>query len=222
MTYKPNGLCPASTGLWMAMLLTAALLTACASSHGKGSNARHTGSVRIVYSPNGEPLSGGLLGYPACKDAMPQWFARVDMDNDGNISREEFLADARTQFGRMDIDKNGYLLSEELERFRKPYREYVTETSGNQQNSKTESREKPPRRRLEKPEDSNNSSNHRAESRSPRIQADPVMTADINNDFKVTFTEYLAQAQKTFNETDADHNDLLSGDEIQTFCEQGR
>ncbi|HUB94266.1 MAG TPA: EF-hand domain-containing protein, partial [Stellaceae bacterium] len=74
-----------------------------------------------IFSPNGEPLSGGPLGDPSCKDAMQKWLARVDANHDGTIEVSEFMADARRQFSAMDLDKSGVLTPDILARYRAPY-----------------------------------------------------------------------------------------------------
>ena len=84
-----------------------------------GGNARP--SAAPVFSPNGEPLSGGALGQPSCALAMDYWFLRADTDRDERLGREEFLADARAQFARMDVDHVGYLTSDALRRYRAPF-----------------------------------------------------------------------------------------------------
>ncbi len=101
-----------------AALLLAAGLSACAH-HGRH---RHPSPPPLFYSPNGEPLNGGPLDHPSCETAMAGWFGRVDANHDGRIDRNEFLADARAQFARMDVEHFGYLTSEELDRYRAPYR----------------------------------------------------------------------------------------------------
>ena len=102
-----------------AVLLLAAGLSACAGHHGR---SKHPVPPQLLYSPNGEPLNGGPLGTPPCDAAMAGWFDRIDANHDGRVDREEFLADARAQFARMDVEHYGYLTSEELDRYRAPYR----------------------------------------------------------------------------------------------------
>ncbi len=75
----------------------------------------------VIYSPTGEPLSGGTLGHPACAEAIGKWFDRVDIDHDGSIERREYLDDARRQFAAMDLDKAGILTPSELAQYRAPY-----------------------------------------------------------------------------------------------------
>lgn len=46
------------------------------------------------------------------------------------------------------------------------------------------------------------------------------MSADTNNDFRVTFQEYIAQADSKFAELDANHDSLISLDELLKSCGQ--
>lgn len=99
----------------MLLVAAACLLAACAKptidDHGR----------LVIYSPTGEPLSGGPLGHPACKDAIGKWFARVDANHDGVIDRREYLDDATRQFAVMDLDRTGLLTPSELAEYRAPY-----------------------------------------------------------------------------------------------------
>ncbi len=75
----------------------------------------------VIYSPTGEPLSGGPLGHPACDDSIGKWFDRVDANHDGTIDRGEYLSDASRQFAAMDLDRTGLLTPSELAQYRAPY-----------------------------------------------------------------------------------------------------
>lgn len=88
-------------------------------------------STPLLFSPNGEPLNGGDLGLPSCSLAVNYWFLRTDHDHDGRIDRAEFLADADTEFHKMDLDQMGVLTSSSIERYRAPYRR-TTRGSGTQ------------------------------------------------------------------------------------------
>jgi len=113
--------------LLAAAILTAIGLTACSQRHqpprqgGPGGEASAR-SPALMFSPNGEPLNGGSLGQPSCSLAMNYWFDRTDANHDGHVDHGEFLADARAQFSKMDVDKRGYLTSEALDRYRTPFR----------------------------------------------------------------------------------------------------
>lgn len=107
--------------LLMALLLS----NGCSTTHHHEDSSPKPGPTYMIYSPNGEPLNGSTLGRPSCKSALSSWFDRVDFNHDGFIDHDEFMLDASTQFTRMDLDRNGYLLSEELERYRLPYRQDI-------------------------------------------------------------------------------------------------
>jgi hypothetical protein len=114
----------------------------------------------------------------------------------------------------MDMDKNGYLVSEELDRYRAPYRQEAQgmdtkeNTGANRQGEKK----------------GNRHGSKKAESiGKPLDQAtliDPVMSADTNLDFKVTLEEFLAQAETRFTTLDADHNGRLNRDEVLVLCKK--
>lgn len=175
-------------------------------------------SARLFYSPNGEPLNGGPLGQPTCPQAMASWFDRVNVHHDGKLTREEFLADAQAQYQRMDIDHNGYLVSEELERFRKPYRADMPIDAEKQ--AKDSSDRSPRGERAERKGGGRfgPDTDPRDHGGTPTAMPDPVLSADTNNDFKVTLEEFMAQAQSTFNDLDADRDGVLSKDEALRVC----
>lgn len=163
-------------------------------------------STGILYSPNGEPLNGGPLGEPTCQQALSGWFDRVDTGHDGAISLNAFMADARAQFLRMDMDANGYIVSEELERYRRPYRKQAPivpapSDSVNTQHGKHKSHK-----------------DAGADSDDTPDSGDPVMSADTNLDFKVTPEEFMVHAQKIFGELDTNHDGALSRDEVLARC----
>jgi len=75
----------------------------------------------LLFSPNGEPITGGPLGQRPCAEAMGDWFDRLDSQHRDAISREAFLADARAQFAKMDLDHDGWITPAELSIYREPY-----------------------------------------------------------------------------------------------------
>lgn len=169
----------------------------------------------MIYSPNGEPLNGGPLGRPTCNKAMSTWFARVDTDHAGRLSHAEFMADATAQFARMDIDHNGYLVPEELERYRLPYRQDASPTAGTAQTSDTDNSGGHHHGR----HGSSNDSQSNASSAS-HLEPDPVMAADVHNNFKVTLEDFLAQADRNFAELDTDHDGLITLKALLKRCER--
>jgi Ca2+-binding EF-hand superfamily protein len=165
----------------------------------------------MLYSPNGEPLNGGPLGRPTCAEALSRWFDRVDTNHDNKLSHEEFMTDAVVQFSRMDIDKNGYLVSEELERYRAPYRQDLTTTASASPASDADNQSHKGR---------HGKSGESHPETSQRDAADPVLSADTNNDFKVTPQEFMTQAEKIFTALDTEHEGFVTREEVMKTCEQ--
>jgi hypothetical protein len=165
-----------------------------------GCSGREAPSQRgTLYSPNGEPLSGGRLGHPACEGAIARWFDRVDTNHDGAIDEREFLADAARQFAAMDLDKDGTLTPAELSQYRAPY----TDAPALQEDSTTVNGER--RRELRPPS-------------TARERADPVMLADTGLHNRVTRAEFLAYAGSTFAGLDTDHDRRLTREELTRAC----
>jgi hypothetical protein len=179
-------------------------LAACASYHKRPDRA----PTHLIYSPNGEPLNGGPLGRPTCEEAMGGWFDRL-ADAGGNLPRAVFLADAAAQFQRMDIDHNGYLLSEELERYRQPYRQSL-ESEAAPRRDEDEADTKVHHGKSAHAED-------REENR-PYAAPDPVLSADVNNAFRVTLAAFMTQAQKNFDALDAEHREALTRADVLKAC----
>lgn len=111
----------------IALLLSATAALALAACGGRpGPDPRVGGErsgVALMLSPNGEPLNGGELGMPSCSLAMNYWFDRTDTNHDGRIDRDEFLADARSEFAKVDVGHRGFVTSSDLERYRQPFRQ---------------------------------------------------------------------------------------------------
>jgi hypothetical protein len=170
--------------------------------------------AHLFFSPNGEPLNGGPLGWPSCGDAVRKWFARLDTNHDGTLSRAEFLADAKDKFAAMDIDHNGYLLPEELARYRLPYREDTAQLK------------KIPQAKDSGAEGNRNGENgehkhkHGAETAEgfSDIAADPVMAADTNLDNRVTFTEFSDHADRAFDALATDSKEALTPKDALGLC----
>jgi len=195
------------------VLTSGAALSACSSMPGK----KHEGheSLQIIYSPAGDPLNGGPLGHPACPAAMKNWFTRADVNHDNAVTIDEFLGDAKTQFQRMDIDKNGYLVSEELERFRMTYRDEPAnehhdngdsdQSSGGGHHGKKHGGE------------DENAASHGSNTGSV---IDPVMSADVNLDYKVSLDEFISYEKNTFKKLNAANDGKLTLVEVtKALCE---
>lgn len=176
----------------------------------------------ILYSPNGEPLSGGVLGYPVCESALSAWFDRVDGNHDGRIDADEFMMDARRQFAAMDLDRSGVITASELARYRAPYemkvpRENVASNEGGEeQGEERDSGERRSRRGGQR------RGAQRAAAGGPAdmsdSQPDPVMSADVGLRFEVRLEDFLAYAQQKFSTLDRDRDGTLDRNEVVASC----
>ncbi len=176
--------------------------------------------VTMLYSPNGEPLNGGPLGKPTCREALTRWFDRLASSSDHVITNAAFLADARTQFRRMDIDGNGYLLPEELDRFRLPYRQPLPPSHHRHGDAGVgDGAETPPHSGRHRSSDGSDAGADAGRSPSAESQPDPVMSADTDLASKVTLDAFMTQSRATFARLDANHDGRLSQDEVLGLCE---
>lgn len=166
----------------------------------------------LLFSPNGEPITGGPLGFHPCNEAMGSWFDRLAAKSGGMLSREAFLADARAQFAKMDLDHDGWITPAELSQFRAPYMP------------------PPEPYREERPSPGNAggpggggpnggpAGGSRAPSRISSLQEDPVMSADIGPKFKVSQDELLAQSGDIFARLDKTHKGFLTREDATASC----
>jgi Ca2+-binding EF-hand superfamily protein len=194
--------------IWTLVLIGAAL-GACSlidsTPPGPGRGEERPRPAKPILSPNAEPLTGGALGQRPCREALDGWVARIDTDHDGRISRAEFLADARAQFARMDLDQDGFITADELSTYRDPFLPH----------------EEPAPLRRPRPEGGPGqppAGGPGREPSGPTATADPVMSADTNLDFKVSLDEFLRQATALFDSLDIDHSGTLDSGKVTRRC----
>lgn len=174
--------------LRIAAVTLAILASACA-----GPQKTAPAGAVLLFSPNGEPITGGPLGQRPCAEAMGAWFDRVG--HGGTLGRDAFLADARAQFARMDLDHDGWITPAELSVYRAPY---LPAPDG--------------------PEGGLGRNRGAGPTRSSVTQEDPVMSADIGPKFKVGLEEFLTQADEVFTRLDKGHKGLLSREDVTGSC----
>jgi hypothetical protein len=197
-------------------ILVLAVVAATAAGCGSGSPRQWRGSPPIIFSPNGEPLSGGRLGKVACRETIGRWFDRADANGDGILTFEEFEADARRQFAAMDTDSDGYVTPPELASVRAPYRPVDSSpTSASlaaRQGDRRGERGRSPGSRFTAGQFDDGSID----------QADPVMSADTNLDFRVSRAEFLAQARRAYARFDAGADGLARTEAVARTCRDDR
>jgi len=163
--------------------------------------------ARRLFSPNGEPLNGGVLGLPSCEDALSKWFDRIDADHNGFIEEKEFMADARRQFQIMDLNHDGTITPAELATYRAPYGIARKRKKAESEEAKGFRDEVPmnPGRRND-----------------PDLLADfsdPVMIADAHFRNVVSETDFLTYERRNFAELNTARNGRLSRAELLHSCE---
>jgi len=191
-----------------AALLSLALVVACSHAH-KGNPPHYA-----IFSPNGEPLSGGPLGFPTCEAALGGWFDRLDGAHRGTVNRESFLADARRQFKAMDLNGDGIITPEVLLRYRAAYATGVAV-------QRTAAAEDADRDKAGQPghEKAQGSTARRVGTANvDRDVPDPVMSADASLRLKVTAADFERHAGQVFDRLDTNHHGLLSRPEALLWC----
>lgn len=167
------------------LLPLALILGSCVFHHHKDQNNL------VIYSPNGEALTGGSLGHPACAVAVARWLDQIDVHRDGYITLDKYLADAKRQFGVMDMDRTGALTPEELARYRAPFGGGVSAHAGDDQAG----------------------GNIGADDR-----PDPVMAADSQAKFEVTLPEFLDYERQYFLALDGGQSGRVARDVFLQLC----
>jgi hypothetical protein len=210
-----------------ATLLVAAACLGC-SSHDNAAHWTRGGAAaqQVIYSPNGEPLSGGPLGRPTCRDALSSWFSRVDADHDGVVDHDEFMSDARVQFDRMDLGHDGFITSAKLSVFRAPYEvetpgTIATDSKSPGSDSAQDGGSEQRQRRDQSSGGSQGNSGTRSQGQGQQQRSDgsdPVMSADRSLTFKVTLPDFLANAEEVFSRLDNAHTGKLSLTQVQSSC----
>ena len=202
------------------VLIALALVLSCAGCSSPREIHHRDAGPTVLYSPNGEPLSGGPLGQPSCETALAGWFNRIDANHDGALDRQEYLADARAQFQKMDIGHDGYITASKLTVYRAPFEEGPPVA--------VEERDRP---LAPPPEAEQGHRRGHGPAEAPPPQAarqptprtadgleDPVMSADRSLSFKVSLEDFLAHAEEVFAQMDAAHSDRLTLAAVQNRC----
>lgn len=185
-------------GIITALALAALLLTACGSDEPRE-------PPPPPNSPNGEPMLGTQPGIPGCEAALAKWLEATDRNRDGSLDRAEFVADAERWFAQVDENGDRTITPDELTTLRlRLMPPTVRAVEGRAENERRRAQER--------------SRNQLARQRSPYDRPDPVMSADVNLDNRVTAEEYAAQTARTFASLDRNRDGRLSLEEITPTC----
>jgi hypothetical protein len=199
-------------------------LTAC------NGDAGHQPFTIAVTTPNGEPLpTPPLQGFdsPGCPAILGTWFDRIDTNHDGVIDRAEFMADAEAQFARMDLNHDGIVTPGTLAQYRAGFAGHAQPGPARKTGGSDEGIASPQQVADAGPGGPNPLYGKKAHGltdlqqgggNDPRVEPDPVMSADTSLRFQVTKKEFLDQAVHRFARLDMDKSGRITRSEAMYWC----
>jgi len=164
----------------------------------------------VFFSPSGEVFKSPLSeAYPTAT-----WFAAADTDQDGSLTREEFMADALRFFALVDVDANKVISSPENSRYEQ---ELAPEILGFSPLVK-----QPSARRRDT--DGDRATEPWTQTYQARVQGaaqfslinepQPIRAADRNFDFRITEDEWIRTTTSRFALLDRDKDGKLTLEEL--------
>ena len=209
-------------------LAAVALVLALAACNG---DEAHQPFTIAVTTPNGEPLpTPPLQGFdsPGCPNILSTWFDRIDTKHDGVIDRAEFMADAEAQFTRMDLNHDGIITPGTLAQYRAGFQGHgplkpLNRTGGGDGSSDA----RPvlvadaggiPSAAVSGKRGKSLTELVQGGGYDPRVEPDPVMSADTSLRFQVTKKDFLDQAARRFAKLDLDHAGRITKPQAMLWC----
>ena len=152
---------------------------------------------RGFLSPMGEPFFGRRVG----EDGLVVWFAGADADHDGSLTADEMAADAERFFKVLDVDQDGEIGPDEIERYETQIAPQVRVRAA-MENTRT-------------------GGNGTAETNAGRYGLlqipEPVITADTNFNRGVSLDEFRQAAISRFQLLDTSRTGRLSLSQLQSI-----
>ncbi|HEV2673731.1 MAG TPA: EF-hand domain-containing protein [Aliidongia sp.] len=199
-----------------------------------------------VTTPNGEPLATPpLQGFdsPGCPAILGTWFDRIDTRHDGVIDRAEFMADAEIQFNRMDLNHDGTITPGTLAQYRAGFEGHEPLKPLNRVGGGGGDGSARPVLVADASSISTSNSSSTGASGSsggsnpgygkksrsisdlvqgggydPRVEPDPVMSADTSLRFQVTKKDFMDQAARRFAKLDMDRAGRITRQQAMLWC----
>lgn len=204
-------------------LAALALVLALAACNG---DEAHKAFTIAVTTPNGEPLpTPPLQGFdsPGCPAILGTWFDRIDTNHDGVVDRAEFMADAEAQFTRMDLNHDGIITPGTLAEYRAGFEGHgplkpLNSRAGGSDDGATAPVQVAQGAPLTGKKPKSLTDLQQGGGNDPRVEPDPVMSADTSLRFQVTKKDFMDQATRRFARLDMDHNGRITKSEAMYWC----
>jgi hypothetical protein len=171
----------------------------------------------LFLSPAGEPFHADAgKPYP-----VSVWFAQADTDHDGKLTRDEFRADFTRFFKFLDQNHDGVIDGVELQRYEQQVAPEVLPRLAQVQGGFPGERGKPGEKRLaEPPRKRGGPDLDGAPAYSLLNVSEPVASADIAFDGRITLVEFQQTADRRFDALDKDKTGYLTLDTLPQTPEQ--
>jgi hypothetical protein len=199
----------------LAAIALASILAACAGTDtaekpDKGPHAS------LFLSPAGKPFHAEAgQPYP-----VAPWFKEADANHDGKLTREEFRADFSTFFKTLDANGDGFIDGIEIGDYeRNVAPEVLPRLAQIDGGFPGERPSKGPRSLAQAPTKRGQIYDGASEF-SLTSTSEPVASADLNFDGKISLEEFLAAADRRFDQLDKDRDGFLTLDTLPQTPEQ--
>ena len=171
----------------------------------------------LFLSPAGKPFHAAAgQPYP-----VAAWFAEADANHDGKLTREEFRADFTAFFNQLDLNHDGMIDGQELARYEQQIAPEVLPRMAQVQGGFPGERPGADQRLLaEAPRARGGGYYDGAPAFGLLNVSEPVSSADLDFDGKVSLKEFLAAADRRFDQLDKDRDGYLTLDTLPQTPEQ--
>lgn len=167
---------------------------------------------QIFFSPSGQPFRAPATDpYP-----VAVWFAQADTDHDGKLSADEFTADAKSFFVKLDLNHDGYINSPENTNYETRVAPEITRIDPRITQPKNHKSDRDPDMGVDQdPTKGRYQKSIQGAAQYGLInQPQPVRAADGNVDFRVSGGEWITATNLRFTMLDRNEDGALTLDEL--------